>query len=91
MPEDIQEHMRALIAQHGNVLAALATFQQYPEAQQNDKQTDSLENHVPLINALAKFNQDTSKSEHECCNGLQRKWHARQHTKSARPSETSQE
>jgi hypothetical protein len=33
MLEDIQERMRALIAQHGNVLAALAAFQQHPEAQ----------------------------------------------------------
>jgi hypothetical protein len=34
MPEeDIQERMCALIAQHGSALAALATFQQHPEAQ----------------------------------------------------------
>jgi hypothetical protein len=26
MPENIQEHMRAFIAQHGSVLAALAAF-----------------------------------------------------------------
>ncbi len=36
MPEDIQECMRALIAQHGSALAALAALQQQPEAQQND-------------------------------------------------------
>jgi hypothetical protein len=47
MPEDIQEHMCALIAQHGNALAALAAFWQQPEVHQNDKQTESLENHVP--------------------------------------------
>jgi hypothetical protein len=28
MPEDIQERMRALIAQHGSALAVLATLQQ---------------------------------------------------------------
>ncbi len=33
MLEDIQEHMCALIAQHGSVLAALATFRQQLEAQ----------------------------------------------------------
>jgi hypothetical protein len=53
MPEDIQERMRALIVQHGSALAALAAFQQHPEVQQNDEQTDSLENHVPHINVPA--------------------------------------
>jgi hypothetical protein len=43
--------MRALIAQHGSALATLAALWQQPEAQQNDEQTDSLENHVPHINA----------------------------------------
>jgi hypothetical protein len=37
MPEDIQERMRALIAQHGSALAALATLRQQLEAQQNDE------------------------------------------------------
>ncbi len=50
MPEDIQERMRALIAQHGSALAALAALQQHPEAKQNDEQTNSLENLVPHIN-----------------------------------------
>jgi hypothetical protein len=40
MPKDIQEHMCALIAQHGSVLAVLTTFQQHLEAQRNDKQID---------------------------------------------------
>jgi hypothetical protein len=50
MPEDIQEHMHALI---GSALAALAALRQQPKAQQNDKQTDYLENHVPHINVPA--------------------------------------
>ncbi len=58
MPKDIQEHMRALIAQHGNVLATLVALRQQLEAQQNDEQTNSLENHVPHINVLVEFNQD---------------------------------
>ncbi len=62
MSGDIQERMRALITQHGSVLAALAALQQHLEAQQNDEQTDSLENHVPHINIPAEFNQDTSES-----------------------------
>jgi hypothetical protein len=70
MFEDIQEHMRAFIAQHGSALAALAAFRQHPGVQQNDEQTDSLENHVPHINALTKFNQDTSKSACERRNCL---------------------
>jgi hypothetical protein len=61
MPKDIQERMRALIAQHGSALAALVALRQHPKAQQNDEQTDSLENHVPHINVPAKFNQDASK------------------------------
>jgi hypothetical protein len=52
MPEDIQECMHALIAQHGSALVA---FRQQREAQHNDKQTDSLENHIPHINALVEF------------------------------------
>ena len=35
MPEDIQEHMCALIMQHGSALAALAALRQQPEAQRN--------------------------------------------------------
>ncbi len=50
MFKDIQEHMGALIVQHGSVLAALATLHQHLEGQQNDKQTDFLENLVPHIN-----------------------------------------
>jgi hypothetical protein len=50
MPEDIQERMHALIAQHGSVLVALAALRQHPKAHQNDEQTDSLENPVPHIN-----------------------------------------
>jgi hypothetical protein len=33
MPKDIQEHMHALIAQHGSPSAALAANWQQPEAQ----------------------------------------------------------
>jgi len=51
----------------------------------------SLENLVPHINVLAEFNQDTSKSARECRNRLQRKWCAKQHIESARPSEMPQE
>jgi hypothetical protein len=58
MPKDIQERMRALIAQHGSVLAALAALWQQPEAQQNDEKTNFLENLVPRINAPAEFNQN---------------------------------
>jgi len=43
MPEDIQEHMHALIVQHGSALATLATLWQQPKAQQNDEQTNFLE------------------------------------------------
>jgi hypothetical protein len=32
MPENIQEHMRALIAQHGSVLVALVALQQTPRS-----------------------------------------------------------
>jgi len=38
MLKDIQEHMHALVAQHGNALVALVTLWQQPEAQQNDSQ-----------------------------------------------------
>jgi hypothetical protein len=88
MPENIQEHMHAFIVQHGSALVALAVLQQHPGAQQNDKQTDFLENHVPHINAPPKFNQDTLKSACERRNCLQKEQHARQHTKSIGPSET---
>jgi hypothetical protein len=70
MPEDIQEHMCALIAQHGSVLVALATLQQQLEAQQNDEQTNYLENPIPHIDVLVEFNQDTSESAHERHNRL---------------------
>jgi hypothetical protein len=70
MPEDIQEHMRALITQHGSVLAVLTTLRRHLEAQWNDKQTNSLENHVPHIDVPAEFNQGTSKSAHERRNHL---------------------
>jgi hypothetical protein len=53
MPEDIQERMCALIAQHGSVLAALAALQQHPEGQHNVEQIGFLENHVPHINVPA--------------------------------------
>ncbi len=66
MPKDIQERMHAFIAQHGSVLATLATLRQHLEAQQNDEQIDSLENHVPHI----MFNQNTSESAHERRNRL---------------------
>ncbi len=91
MPEDIQEHMHALIAQHGSALATLAALRQHLKAQQNDEQTNSLENLVPHIDVLAEFNQDTLESAHEHCNCLQRERHARQRTKSAGPSEMLQE
>jgi hypothetical protein len=56
---DIQERMRALIAQHGSALAVLAALRQHQEVQQNDEQTNSLENHVPHIDVPIEFNQDT--------------------------------
>jgi hypothetical protein len=59
MPEDIQKHMRALIAQHGSALAALTALRQHLEAQRNDEQTNSLENPVPHIAVPAEFNQGT--------------------------------
>jgi hypothetical protein len=91
MFEDIQECMRALIAQHGSALAALATLRQQLKAQQNDKQTHTLENHVPHINALAEFNQNTLECTCEHHNRLQRKRHAKQCTELAEPSETPQD
>jgi hypothetical protein len=78
MPEDIQECMHALIAQHGSVLAALMALRQHLEAQWNDEQTNSLENHVPHINVLAEFNQGTSESAHERRNRPQRERRAKQ-------------
>ncbi len=70
--------MRALISQHGSVLATLTALQWHLEAQQNDEQTYSLENHVPHIDVLLEFNQGTSKSTHERRNFLQRERHAKQ-------------
>ncbi len=72
-------------------MAALAVLRQHLEAQHNDEQTDSLENHVPHINNLAKFNQDTLESAHERRNRLQRERRAMQCTTSTGPSETLQE
>jgi hypothetical protein len=83
--------MHAFIAQHGSSLAVLAALRQHLEAQQNDEQTNYLENLVPHINVPAEFNQDTSESTHERRNHLQRERCARQHTKSAGPSEMLQE
>jgi hypothetical protein len=83
--------MRALIMQHGSALAALATFRQHPEAQQNDEQTNSLENLVPHINVPVEFNQDTSKSACERRNCLHREQYARQRAELAGPSKTPQE
>jgi hypothetical protein len=78
MPEDIQERMHALIAQHGSALAALTTFQQHLKAQQNDEQTDSLDFPIPHIDVPAEFNQGTSESTHERRNRLQREWCGKQ-------------
>jgi hypothetical protein len=72
MPENIQKRMRALIAQRGSALAALTALRQHLEVQQNDKQTDSLENHVPHIDVPIEFNQGMSESAHERRNRLQR-------------------
>ncbi len=91
MLENIQKRMCALIVQHGSALAALVALRQHLEAQQNDEQTDALGNLVPHIDVLAKFNQDTSKSAHECRNRLQRERRARKRTKLVGPSETLQE
>jgi hypothetical protein len=70
MPEDIQERMCALIAQHGSALAALTALRQHLKAQRNDEQIDSLENPIPHIDAETEFNQGMSKSAHECRNRL---------------------
>jgi hypothetical protein len=83
--------MRALIAQHGSALAALATLRQHLEAQQNDEQINSLENPIPHIDVPTKFNQDTLESAHERCNCLQRERRARQRTKLVGPSKMLQE
>jgi hypothetical protein len=78
MAEDIQERMRALIVQHGSVLAALTALRQHLKAQQNDEQTDFLENHVPHIDVPTEFNQGTLESAHERHNRLKRERHAKQ-------------
>jgi hypothetical protein len=78
MVKDIQERMRALIAQHGNVLATLTALRQHLEAQRNDEQTNSLENHVSHIDVPTKFNQGTSESARERHNRLKRERHAKQ-------------
>jgi hypothetical protein len=72
MPKDIQERMRALIAQHGSALIVLTALRQHLEAQRNDEQSDSLENHVPQIDVPAEFNQGMLEFAHERCNCLQR-------------------
>jgi len=51
----------------------------------------SLENHVPHINVLAEFNQDTSEFACERCNRLQRERCAMQHIKLVGPFEMPQE
>jgi hypothetical protein len=78
MAEDIQERMRAFITQHGSVLAALMAIRQHLEAQRNDEQTDSFENHVPHIDVPTEFNQGTSESTRERHNRLKRERHAKQ-------------
>jgi len=77
MSKDIQECISALIAQHGSALVALVTFQQHPEGEQNDEQTDFLEKHVPHINIPAEFNEDTSEFARERRNRLLRERRAR--------------
>jgi hypothetical protein len=91
MFEDIQERMRALIAQHGNALVALAALHQHPEGQQNDEQTNSLENSLPHINVLVEFNQDMSKCACECLNRLLKEQCATQRTELAGPFKMPQE
>jgi hypothetical protein len=65
MAENIQERMRALIVQHGSVLATLTVLRQHLKAQWNDEQIDSLENHVPHIDVPTEFNQGMSESARE--------------------------
>jgi hypothetical protein len=67
--------MHALIAQHGNVLTALTALRQHLEAQWNDEQTNSLENHVPHIDVPTKFNQGMLKFARERHNRLKREQH----------------
>jgi hypothetical protein len=55
MFKDIQACMHAFIVQHGSALVVLVAFQQHPEVQQNDEQTNSLENHVPHINCSSRI------------------------------------
>jgi len=55
MPEDIQERMRGLIAQHGSALAALTALRHHLEAHHNEEQTNSLENPIPHIDVPAEF------------------------------------
>ncbi len=44
-----------------------------------------MENHVPHINAPAKFNQDTTESARERRNRPQKEWHVKQHTELTMP------
>jgi hypothetical protein len=90
MLEDIQERMRALIAQHGSVLAALTTLWQHLEVQRNDEQTNSLENPIPHIDVPVEFNQGTSESARECRNHLKRERHAKQREQPSLRSDTLQ-
>jgi hypothetical protein len=78
MPEDIQERMHALIAQHGIALAALTALQQHLQAQRNDEQTNYLENDVPHIDVPTEFNQVTLAFAHEHRYRLQREQRGKQ-------------
>jgi hypothetical protein len=90
MLEEIQERMHAFIVQHGSVLAALTTLRQHLEAQQNDEQTDSVENHVPRIDVPAEFNQGTSESTRERHNRLKRERHAKKCEQPSLPNDAIQ-
>ncbi len=65
------------LRKHG-ALAALMALRWHLEAKRNDEQIDSLENLVPHIDVLVKFNQGTSESAHERRNRLQRERCAKQ-------------
>jgi hypothetical protein len=62
---------------HGSVLAVLTALQQHLQAQRNDEQTNSLENHVPHIDVPVEFNQGTLAFAHEHRYRLQRERHAK--------------
>ncbi len=90
MAKDIQERMRALIAQHGSVSVALTAFRQHLEAQRNDEQTNPLENNVPHIDVPTEFNQGTLESARERHNRLKREWHAKQREQPSLRNDTLQ-